>query len=261
MFVPLKAYKDHRWNEYTLIFPVVSVGNAAQLAVDLLLSSLPNELVGYIHSTALLPLVGGNPYRVGDNRLATACQVYVCHQSKLLIVQQRTPVSPNCRAEYRQFLTSWIKSENFKLVIMLSSCLSQFSSPSELSRYSVHYYCSPSVTDMVQDKLSSLCWKKLEKQDPVTNEISSDGVLLMPGSGITRSLLEKCVSDAIPVVLLLLYCSEGDNTPDAILLADRLNEWLHLCPVESSGGGQTGVWQTPVSWSMLFGSGPPTTIY
>lgn len=264
MFVPLQAYKDKSWQEYVLVFPVVSVGNAAQLAVDLLLSTLETELVGYIHSTALLPLVGGNPYRVGDQRLATACQVYVCHGSKLLLVQQRTPVSPNSRTEYRQFLTDWMKQERFRLVVMLSSCLSQYTNPSDLPKYSVHYYCSPAVTQQVQGDLGALCWNKLEKQDPVTHEQSSHGVLLMPGSGITRSLLEKCVSDEIPVVLLLVYCSEGDNTPDAILLADRLNEWLHLCQPLKDGEercGRTGPWQTPISWSLLFGNTPPTGIY
>uniref|UniRef100_A0A023GJR2 Proteasome assembly chaperone 2 n=1 Tax=Amblyomma triste TaxID=251400 RepID=A0A023GJR2_AMBTT len=264
MFVPLQPFKGHQWHEYSLVLPVVSVGNAAQLAVDLLLSTLETELVGYIHSTALVPLVGGNPYRVGDQRLATACQVYVCHRSKLLVVQQRTPVSANCRAEYRQFLTDWIKQERFRLVIMLSSCLSQFTNPSDMPRYSVHYYCTPAVGESVEAQLRELHWTRLEKQDPVTRELNPDGVLLMPGSGITRSLLDKCVSDEIPVVLLLVYCSEGDNTPDAILLADRLDEWLHLCqpPTDSSEqSGRRGPWQTPISWSLLFGGAPPTSIY
>ncbi|XP_077561298.1 proteasome assembly chaperone 2 isoform X3 [Haemaphysalis longicornis] len=218
MFVPLPPFKGHQWHEYSLVLPVVSVGNAAQLAVDLLLSTLETELVGHIHSTALVPLVGGNPYRVGDRRLATACQVYVCHRSKLLVVQQRTPVSAvcgdltppvavqNCRSEYRQFLTEWIQGERFRLVIMLSSCLSQYTNPADL----------PSV------------------------------------------------SDEIPVVLLLVYCSEGDNTPDAILLADRLDEWLHLCQPPAEGierSGRRGPWQTPISWSLLFGGAPPNTIY
>lgn len=94
----------------------------------------------------------------------------------------------------------------------------------------------------------------------MTNERSPQGVLLMPGSGITRSLLDKCVSEEIPVVLLLVYCSEGDNTPDAILLADRLDEWLHLCQAPEKGG-ERGPWQTPISWSLLFGNVPPTGIY
>ncbi|KAH7935533.1 hypothetical protein HPB52_009594 [Rhipicephalus sanguineus] len=259
MFVPLQPFKGHQWHEYSLVLPVVSVGNAAQLAVDLLLSTLETELVGYIHSTALVPLVGGNPYRVGDQRLATACQVYVCHRSKLLVVQQRTPVSANCRTEYRQFLTEWIKQERFRLVIMLSSCLSQFTNPSDLPRYSVHYYCTPAVGEPVEAQLRALNWTRLEKQDPVTRERNPDVILCV---WFTCS---RCsVSDEIPVVLLLVYCSEGDNTPDAILLADRLDEWLHLCQPPTDGAeqsGRRGPWQTPISWSLLFGSAPPASIY
>lgn len=42
--------------------PAVAVGNVAQLAVDLIVSTLNMKRVGYIHTDCLVPMAGNNPY-------------------------------------------------------------------------------------------------------------------------------------------------------------------------------------------------------
>ncbi|XP_003746113.1 proteasome assembly chaperone 2 [Galendromus occidentalis] len=253
MFVPLDKYRDQDWSDWTLIFPVVSIGNAAQLAIDLLCSSLDTELCGYMHSVSLLPLVGGNPYKDGDPRLATACQLYACSSKKILLIQQRTPVSPSCRGEYSSKLTSWMKSMNFRLVVMLATCLSQFRSPEQLKGSALQYLCGNAVDKSTSKDIENFGWKIFEKQDPLTKLPDPEGgVYLMPGSGMARPILEKSFQSDVPVVMMLLYCSEGDNTPDALLLADSLNKWLRLA---DKG------WRTPMSWSHLFGQAAPKELY
>lgn len=37
----------------------------------------------------------------------------------------------------------------------------------------------------------------------------------------------SCAED-LPLAVLLLFCSEGDNIPDAFTLVNHLNNWLHL---------------------------------
>lgn len=37
----------------------------------------------------------------------------------------------------------------------------------------------------------------------------------------------SCAED-LPLAVLLLFCSEGDNIPDALTLVNQLNDWLHL---------------------------------
>lgn len=32
----------------------------------------------------------------------------------------------------------------------------------------------------------------------------------------------------MPLAVLLLFCSEGDNVPDAMSLVSHLDDWLHL---------------------------------
>lgn len=43
-------------------------------------------------------------------------------------------------------------------------------------------------------------------------------------------------SENVSMVVLLLFCSEGDNVPDAFTLLNHLNDWLHLLdkPVSAS---------------------------
>lgn len=40
-------------------------------------------------------------------------------------------------------------------------------------------------------------------------------------------LVFSCAED-LPLAVLLLFCSEGDNIPDAFALVNHLNDWLHL---------------------------------
>lgn len=42
--------------------PAVAVGNVAQLAVDLIVSTLNMSRVGFIHTGCLIPMAGNNPY-------------------------------------------------------------------------------------------------------------------------------------------------------------------------------------------------------
>lgn len=48
-------------------------------------------------------------------------------------------------------------------------------------------------------------------------------MFLRCGAGCVCSCAEN-----LPVAVLLLFCSEGDNIPDAFALVNHLNDWLHL---------------------------------
>lgn len=50
----------------------------------------------------------------------------------------------------------------------------------------------------------------------------------------TSLIADKCafpsfsIRQDFPVLLILMFCSEGDNAPDAVHFAHQLNEWLNL---------------------------------
>ena len=54
------------------------MGNVGQLATDLLISTLSMKRVGYLHDDSFLPLVGNNPFCLGNmtgsNELVTAVE-------------------------------------------------------------------------------------------------------------------------------------------------------------------------------------------
>ena len=40
--------------------------------------------------------------------------------------------------------------------------------------------------------------------------------------------------EGIPVIIMLMFCSEGDNAPDALSLAYHVNDWLGMCDFKVS---------------------------
>ena len=54
--------------------PSVSVGNAGQLAVDLLITKIRPQKFGLIWHSAILPVVGGDPYSFSQAALTTSAE-------------------------------------------------------------------------------------------------------------------------------------------------------------------------------------------
>ncbi|TSV28440.1 Proteasome assembly chaperone 2 [Bagarius yarrelli] len=65
-------------------------------------------------------------------------------------------------------------------------------------------------------------------------------------------------SENISMAVLLLFCSEGDNVPDAFTLVNHLNDWLRLLDTAVQ---DSVPWRIPSSWRLLFGSGVPPMIF
>lgn len=76
---------------YTVIIPSICVGNAAQLACDLLISSKSLKRVGSIHHPALIPVYGPSAYQHEPQEKVAACELYESSDDKLLVFQFRSP--------------------------------------------------------------------------------------------------------------------------------------------------------------------------
>lgn len=73
----VKFNESADWSNYTIIFPCVSVGNIGQLAVDLLISSLPNtQKCGYLISSLVQPIVGYDAYLQNSTELSLSCDCW-----------------------------------------------------------------------------------------------------------------------------------------------------------------------------------------
>ncbi|XP_062915691.1 proteasome assembly chaperone 2 [Mobula hypostoma] len=250
---------------YTFIMPVVSVGNVGQLAVDLIISTLNLPRVGYIHTDCLVPVVGNNPYATtmeNSSEMCTSSEVYASGEQKLAVLQIRSPIVRGKQRTFRQQLLSWIKESEFSRVILLSSSYAHHRVDQQLIGTPLRYLATPALQSIVGDKFQTLKWKEMEKVPafPRISEVEME--LCIPGGGITKSLYADSCTEGVPLAVLLIFCSEGDNIPDALNLLSFLNEWVQLIEKTSDRQSMTQPqWKFPSSWQLLFGSGIPPALF
>ncbi|KPP74556.1 hypothetical protein Z043_106280 [Scleropages formosus] len=129
-----------------------------------------------------------------------------------------------------------------------------------MQRTPLRYLLSPALEQEVGVHLKELEWKQMERVCAFPGIDGSEQRLYIPGGGVTKGLYTDSCSEGIRMAVLLIFCSEGDNIPDAFSLLNYLNDWLHLVdkPVSTEASSQ---WKIPVSWRLLFGSGIPPAIF
>lgn len=175
----------------------------------------------------------------------------------LTIIQIRSPCFRERRRHFVEQLVAWIKARKFQQVIVLSSAFSQY-----LADISPEESVSP--IRYLSSKISSVelpALKRVQRVEQFTHRPTdaADGILYLPGSGLTRRLF-AALQENVNCVVLVKYCSEGDNTADAFHVADTVNQLVAVKQPRESGGRVS--WDIPISWSGLFGEGDaPAGVY
>jgi len=259
------------WQEYTLFVPTISVGNVGQLSADLIISTLLMDRIGYIHHPSMLPVAGNNPFAHEDAtgcRLTTCCEVYESMATQMMVIQQRAPFIKGRKKEYIEWLTKWIKDRHFGRIVILTSSFAQERLDHQMGGSPFRILKSKSMDEQSGDLFHcKMNWNELEKRHsfpaPTPQQVASgedNQLVYMPGSGIAKTLFEKCQDEC--VLVFMMFVSEGDNAHDALAMADQLNSWL--CLLESDKRSQSlttehhakGIskWKVPTSWRLVFGS-------
>ncbi|XP_053322177.1 proteasome assembly chaperone 2 [Spea bombifrons] len=261
MFVPVESERDIP-AECTLLLPAVSVGNVGQLAIDLVISTLNMPKVGYFYTDCLVPMVGNNPYATNEENakeLSTNAEVYALPTRKLVVLQLRSPIIKKKSKSFRQALICWIKRCSFTKVVLLSSSHAYQRVDQQLFGAPFRYLLTPVLQRSVADVVQELEWKEMEKVSSYPGINDDEKKISVPGGGFTKHLYDDCCLEEIQLAVVLKFCSEGDNIPDAFALLNHVNEWLKL--VEHSDGDLSVKWKIPSSWRLLFGSGLPPTLF
>jgi len=261
-FYPIDPSRDLSWQGYTLIVPSVSVGNVGQLAVDLIISTLVMEKVGIILDDSITPLVGNDPFhgcissRVGtiglqkcDSprpfSLMTSCEVFESKSHQLVVIQLRSPLIRGRKGTFRRKLVDFAKSYGFRQTILMTSMHSHERLDSQLTGDQFRFVATPTFNFQLPDS-----WKRLEDRPVREEHLGQEINPYMPGGGIAKPLFHLCTAEQLPLAVLVVFCSEGDNVPEAFQIANRLNDLLGVIkPVKDVPG-----WKVPVSWSALFGN-------
>ncbi|KAJ8353760.1 hypothetical protein SKAU_G00213270 [Synaphobranchus kaupii] len=260
MFIPTENTSPS-FKEFTLVMPAVSVGNVGQLATDLIISTLNMPRVGYFHTDCLIPLAGYNPYAPSaDNstELCTTAEVYCLPDLKLAVLQIRSPIIQTKHKKFRKLIVSWIKSSGFAQTVLLSSSHAYQRDDQQIHSTALRYLLSPAMQRIAGDALKELEWREMERVKPFPGISETEQRLYIPGGGVTKGLYTDCCSEEIPLAVVLTFCSEGDNIPDAFALVNHLNDWLHLVGKPSDAPSQ---WRAPCSWRLLFGNAIPPALF
>ncbi|KAG8979635.1 hypothetical protein FRB93_010008 [Tulasnella sp. JGI-2019a] len=235
-----------------LILPIVSTGNVAQLAVDLLISTFEFKRIGILDSRYLVPAVGGR--EDGEEGITTPIELYQKKGSKVLAIQQRSPAMKSHKAEFISSLLSFIESSQISLVIILSGMDLSNRPDAHMQATTYHFIPEragiplPSILEELKTHVPSLA--------PST--ITAGEIPGLPGSGLTRQILSSLPAFFPPTGLILEYALEGDNRDDARILAGAVARCLQK---ELGITGQEG-WREPSSWKEgLFGTTHDQTLF
>jgi len=256
MFIPLENVDAKIIEKSSLIIPSVSVGNVGQLACDLLINTLHMKKVGYMCPRCFLPVVGHNPFYTSNqdkNILSLNNEVFYSEEQNITVIQFRSSLIKKKKEEFFNSVWNMMKTYELSQLIVLTSCHAYERSDQQLGRPTLRYLTSPSLQEATTDIFASLNWKELEER-----EIGyGDRELFLPGSGFARDLFVESCSKSLPAALLMVFCSEGDNIPEAQMLVEYLNQWKKLTDTTT----KSGHWKAPNSWVNLFGNAPPPDIY
>jgi len=243
----------------TLIIPIVSTANLPQLAVDLLISSLALERVGILDGgLLLLPVVGGR--EDGLLGVTTPLEVYGKQGWPFHLVQQRSPVIKSRKEEFVISLLDFVKSSQFASVLILAGV--DLSQRIDAHMSTPTYYLQPRHTTSSALAASPLSRIPafLPSFSPPSYQTQSSDVPVLPSSGLTPLLLRSLSQSSLeevsfpPTLVILQYVLEGDNRPDAVILATIV--------AQAIGVSEEFTWKEPGSWRQgLFGTPHDQTLF
>ncbi|KAK9113215.1 hypothetical protein Scep_020734 [Stephania cephalantha] len=263
----------------TLIMPALSTGNVGQLAIDLLVSTMNAERIGYLDDPCVLPCVGNDAYGpTPSGVLALPLEAYVSFHNSLTLIQQRSPVIKGMMIEFAKHVAEFAAANGREHVIVLSS-LSSGRNP-KVDDLRETYYISSSTDDGRDDDCEKMGWKRLPEYNPAQRHWAYLRALAEGNSSPEESpfsedeisdeaycpslpfaaLFSCCKAKGLKVTCILCYCSEGDNVQDSFQLAEDACKLLGLDPNNLHGKECEG-WRIPCSWNTLYGPPPDALMF
>uniref|UniRef100_A0A5S6QD19 Proteasome assembly chaperone 2 n=1 Tax=Trichuris muris TaxID=70415 RepID=A0A5S6QD19_TRIMR len=196
-----------------LILPTVSIGNASQQAVDLLICNMNIPFFCHLNADdCFLPIFASDPFDPSSTQVITACSAYYCPVRKLLVLQFRTDFLVHRRHVFLKRLVEWVRQMNFRSIILLTSSWAAIRREPYLNSPGVFYLRSDSALKTEEDlnKLSLI-------------KVPEDPELALPGSGFTVEFYEAIRQTNISLIVLVKYCYEGaSNVVDAVEIFENL---------------------------------------
>ncbi|RVE50436.1 hypothetical protein evm_004973 [Chilo suppressalis] len=240
-----RFFDDNDISGYTLIIPSVAVGNVGQLACDLLISSFDMVRIASVYSTAIIPVLGYDPYDLNSSKLSSSCEVYKCATRNLIVLQIRAPLVYRYAKPFLNEVVLKFKEKHVKDIVILTSSFAHEKK-----------YISTSPFRYVANELFSRK-NEIKRLNWMEHEFHDNGLKIY-GGGFASLLFQTCSEHTLPCLVLYKYCSEGNNIPDAYEMVHYI---ANLLPLFSEKKDLMSQLVEPVSWKLLFGRPPPIDIY
>ncbi|CAG8537049.1 3617_t:CDS:2 [Cetraspora pellucida] len=256
-FIPVKERENsYNLTGSTLILPAISIGNVPQLTVDLLITTLNLQRIGFLEDENVIPVIGFNEHLTRG--ITVAIEVYQSDNNKWTVIQQRAPVIKKRWHIFAENILAFIKQSQFSKVVLLSSADATRRTDIQLTGLPLRILTTPSLPNDLFERATILGLKTLEKTSnndydlKHDDDTKQDDLPKIPGGGVSRFLFHKSQQGNIPLIMIIFFAIEGDNTQDAFLLANYTNSLLNLLPQQQEIS-ITEFWKTPASWNYLFG--------
>ncbi|KAK9108747.1 hypothetical protein Sjap_016807 [Stephania japonica] len=225
----------------TLIMPALSTGNVGQLAIDLLVSTMNAERIGYLDDPFVLPCVGNDAYgSTPTGVLALPLEAYVSPHNSLTLIQQRSPVIKGMMIEFAKHVAEFAATNGREHVIVLSS-LSSGRNP-KVDDLRETYYISSSTDDGRDDHCEKLGWKRLPEYNPgqrhwlYLHALAEGNNLLEESPFSEDEISDEAYYPSLPFAALFSHCKL--MTYDILRVWNSLNNSIgNQQPVGSSGKG------------------------
>jgi len=196
-----------------LILPTfLSFGNAGQFAVDMWISNFHCEKIGQIESPQMLPLVGFS------SGLVVALEVFYDVSHGVVLLQHRSSLRRGCSQSFANSLKLWIDSCKFKEVILLATSDAGLRVDDQLTGSQIRCIRS-------ENTIRRPGWFPSESE--CTSQVFKAG-------SITQQLFEGLSTSGFDVVVLDMFCSEGNNIAQSVAMACSLVDFLGIQGVECS---------------------------
>ncbi|ORX53913.1 hypothetical protein BCR36DRAFT_368929 [Piromyces finnis] len=279
-FFPKSDFDTSKLCNSTLILPALNnIANIGQLTIDLLITSLNLKRVGYFDSPYLLPIIGNDPYGNNSNFLATNIEIYQNEDNSISVIQIRSPVITKKGNEMIKDLFEWIKTINFRYVVLLSGADASRGNDKLIESNRLKIMRTDALKQVLDfnGHIDSLEWNKIEihpndlkensSYDTYTSAIEIDNgngfssapeftdntpSPLLPGCGFAYKFYEMCQNGQIPLLFMMWFTVEGDNVADAYLLSKEVGKAINKNDIK---------WIYPQSWKFLFGGLALSSLY
>ncbi|KAF6780378.1 hypothetical protein AHF37_00104 [Paragonimus kellicotti] len=199
--------------------------------------------------------------------MSSVLKLYVNNELRIAVIQMRSPPFQNHQKKHAEELSQFLYSAQFHRVVLLSSSFAMQCRDAELLTSRVRYAVTDHLSPADRAQLEAKCWPRLlphtEDEGDLPESLHSRVAYRLPGCGVASRLFDAvCRPDrALPVCLLNIFASEGDNTGDALYVVHKLSTWLNLLPKEKANDSPHKVWLPPPSWALLYGTNTLQRLY